>query len=385
MPERVPKRRAHTKSRKGCIQCKQRHTKCDEVHPQCTNCVRLEIQCSWPDRKNGLSPQAQSPHPETHVIMAQGSRSFTRINSPAAAVSVLGLDDMRLLHHWTTKTCKSMDLGAMSSIWQEDFIEIGFEHPFLLHGFLAVAAIHKAVSAPQTDNSKLLLQADLHITNALRTYRQHLVNPTRESCVPMFIMATVLAMYNLGIAQLEEPEDSISAIHHCFRLIKGVQVVLQPHWDHVKQNQYFHLMANKAMSSRADALDTREVPEIMRLQELADGLEEQDQKACTQAIHELHKTYISIANCAETEDVYSVMFVWPSVVTDRYLDLLSSQNPIAAIILSYFAVLLAKSRQNWWFRDWPRRIIIASQRIVDKSPEFQEWMQLPMATLESQG
>lgn len=48
MPEHdVPKRRAHRKSRTGCKNCKLRRTKCDEVKPACTSCLRFNITCSY--------------------------------------------------------------------------------------------------------------------------------------------------------------------------------------------------------------------------------------------------------------------------------------------------------------------------------------------------
>ncbi|RPA81456.1 hypothetical protein BJ508DRAFT_306494 [Ascobolus immersus RN42] len=40
-------RRTHTKSRKGCQNCKRRRVKCDEQHPQCGPCRKHEIDCDY--------------------------------------------------------------------------------------------------------------------------------------------------------------------------------------------------------------------------------------------------------------------------------------------------------------------------------------------------
>ncbi|KAL5593603.1 hypothetical protein FOBRF1_012705 [Fusarium oxysporum] len=44
---RRPTRISHTKSRKGCQQCKKRKVKCDEQRPACFNCSRLQEECKY--------------------------------------------------------------------------------------------------------------------------------------------------------------------------------------------------------------------------------------------------------------------------------------------------------------------------------------------------
>ncbi|KAJ5710420.1 transcriptional regulator family: Fungal Specific TF [Penicillium malachiteum] len=37
-----------SRSRTGCLQCRQRHNKCDEKHPICSFCSSRELECQWP-------------------------------------------------------------------------------------------------------------------------------------------------------------------------------------------------------------------------------------------------------------------------------------------------------------------------------------------------
>lgn len=46
-------------SRAGCIECKRRKIKCDEVHPQCGNCARVDFPCAFPDPKYRNKPRRQ--------------------------------------------------------------------------------------------------------------------------------------------------------------------------------------------------------------------------------------------------------------------------------------------------------------------------------------
>ncbi|RDW59595.1 hypothetical protein BP6252_12682 [Coleophoma cylindrospora] len=51
-PEKEPKRRTKT----GCLTCRKRRVRCDEVHPVCSACVRLKLECVYP------APQPHLPH-----------------------------------------------------------------------------------------------------------------------------------------------------------------------------------------------------------------------------------------------------------------------------------------------------------------------------------
>ncbi|KAI1873447.1 hypothetical protein JX265_005069 [Neoarthrinium moseri] len=41
-------RRGHTKSRRGCYNCKRRRIKCQETHPACGHCIKMGLQCEYP-------------------------------------------------------------------------------------------------------------------------------------------------------------------------------------------------------------------------------------------------------------------------------------------------------------------------------------------------
>ncbi|KAK5047304.1 hypothetical protein LTR84_006826 [Exophiala bonariae] len=48
-------RRSGPRSRGGCVTCKQRRVRCDEIHPICGHCVRLQLNCHYrPQAKKSL-------------------------------------------------------------------------------------------------------------------------------------------------------------------------------------------------------------------------------------------------------------------------------------------------------------------------------------------
>ncbi|KAH7359848.1 hypothetical protein BKA66DRAFT_515029 [Pyrenochaeta sp. MPI-SDFR-AT-0127] len=380
--QRVAKRKTHTKSRKGCFQCKQRHTKCNEARPRCANCVRLDIQCTFPTIKNGYSTSPQASTGDASPFGEQGhSGSPDLISSPSTFE--LSLPDMRLVHHWTSQCYKSMQPSSSirGEAWQNAFMELGFEHHFLLHGLLALAAAHKASFVLPADRQSLLLQADSHISRALETYRKHLETPNMETAIPMFILSSVLLTYNFGSAQ-ERPEDPIGSLHHCFMLLQGIKVVIVPHWEHIMESAVFAALTDSTSPSALEALDeiakNDKSQDILRLTELTELLlDTQDKEACTDAINDLHTTWLRFRHVAPERDEYTLLFQWPARLNNRFLDLLAAHNPVSCIITTHFAALLAQGRKVWWTFKWPKWLLTASEQLLAATPDLLRWLDWP--------
>lgn len=47
-PKQRLERRGHTKSRRGCFNCKRRRIKCQETRPACGHCVKTGLKCEYP-------------------------------------------------------------------------------------------------------------------------------------------------------------------------------------------------------------------------------------------------------------------------------------------------------------------------------------------------
>ncbi|PSN71527.1 hypothetical protein BS50DRAFT_284688 [Corynespora cassiicola Philippines] len=381
--EKSRRRKTHTKSRRGCYQCKQRHAKCNEQHPRCGGCVRLDTHCTWPSLVDGCSTHHQT---EYHVPMLVEHRPFASPDIPATTGSDLQIDELRLLHHWTTKTCLTLHPLQHQSpqvpVWQNEYVSIGFDHPFLLHGFLGLAAIHKIVSDATVDRPVLLLQADNHISKALATYRKYLMHPVAETALPMFLLSSIFFTYNLASGQLESPDDPLGSVHHFFSLLQGIKVVLRPHWEQMKDNPLFLVNTGTVSESeRLSYLENPQATEFTKLQEVVNGQDKAISAICSEAIKRLHNASIWIHNCSP-DDEYKYLFEWPALLSDDFLHLLSIRNPIAAVVVSYFAALLCKVRPAWYIKGWPERIVGASLEVVHDT-EFSKWLQWPLQVVQN--
>jgi hypothetical protein len=380
---RVAKRKPHTKSRKGCHQCKQRHTKCNEARPRCANCIRLNISCAWPEVLNG-DPSSPTASPSTPPFSLEDIHPETPINN-----FELSLPDLRLLHHWTTKGYIAVhpSLAKRHDVWQNGIIELGFEHTFVLHGVLALSAVHKASFLLPAERQSFLFQADVHISQALETMRKNLIISSEETAVPMFVLSAVLLTYNFGSVQ-EKPEDPIGSLHHCFMLMNGIKVVIGQHWGRIQLSPVVKPILEMISASTIRALDELAKdsthPQTLRLMELTELiLDNRDKEACTEAIMQLHRIAVCIPHINSEYDAYHFLFPWAARLSNHYFDLLAAYNPIACIITVYFSALLASVRSVWWFVKWPRWLLRATEQLLIATPDLLGWLDWPQKIINA--
>lgn len=92
-------RKGHTKSRRGCLNCKRRRVKCPETLPSCETCYRLGLSCEYPASIKG-----------TEV----GSVRQTLQTSPAQ----LSITDLRFFHHFLLHAYPGLPIGG-EAVWRE--------------------------------------------------------------------------------------------------------------------------------------------------------------------------------------------------------------------------------------------------------------------------
>jgi len=222
---------------------------------------------------------------------------------------------MQLLHHWTRRVILFHNpiLEEDKWIWREAIVEIAFQNPFLLHGILALAALHKTVVDSPQNRASLLAQADMHMSAALATYLRLIEESAPETAVPCFLLSSICLAYNLATAQVEEPEDPIHAILHCFRLLRGIKVVIGQHWDKLQQNDIVKKLIEPINDLKGfpTPVDVECIP-LLELKQLTEQLEleEPTKSICLEALDDLHQISVKTTLCSSGKNEHSVVMTW---------------------------------------------------------------------------
>ena len=146
---------------------------------------------------------------------------------------------------------------------------------------------------------------------SLLTYFKILEEKEVETVVPCFLLSSICFAYNLATAQVEEPEDPLGAILHCFRLLRGVKVVIGQHWLQLQKDPVIHQLLSPArfMDDVPLPEDTECTP-ILDLKQLAEQLDAPQREVCLEAIDDLHQTFLKTTLCASSKQEYSIIMTW---------------------------------------------------------------------------
>ncbi|KAI1111961.1 hypothetical protein F5Y14DRAFT_453554 [Nemania sp. NC0429] len=163
-----PPRRSHTKSRKGCENCKRRHIRCDENFPQCRNCTKHKVRCPYndvsvPDERASTPDKPDlmwTPEIEAAILEWQqsGVFPFPNLVFSAPAPQYFSVEELRLIYH-VAAIChelNTMDANNFT-LWTRQIptvLAIGATQRYVMHALLAFSAEHIAflTSCPLVGN-----------------------------------------------------------------------------------------------------------------------------------------------------------------------------------------------------------------------------------------
>ncbi|PNH69207.1 hypothetical protein VD0002_g1091 [Verticillium dahliae] len=399
MTNHMAPRRTHTKSRKGCQECKRRKVKCDEGTPACFNCARRGMICS-------LSTAASAP--ATSPDSCSLSDSDRRRTSGAAGLpgtagpGLLSVElahpcltprlsiaetwgqGLELMHHYCTVTAPSMAYRLdMQHVWRTVLPGLAYASPFLMHGILAAAAMHKA---------HLLLArrrayADLavyHQTAGLEGFRAALtkLDAGATDWEPSFCFAAIMVLTmcwqpagSHGEAGDGQPVALTPGALDLFVFIRGVWAVMEPSEAQILDTPLAPL-AGHGLSHRLDPSSFNKstlrfsiLPEDMFdalddtstfYETTLDGPSRHDY---VNAVHLLRRAVWLVAGAGAQPESHMVMFIPYKVEDGLRLDIVACR-PHAMVFLAHFAVLLrALETRFWYFGGLAKRMFA----VVDES------------------
>ncbi|KEQ87820.1 hypothetical protein M438DRAFT_312729 [Aureobasidium pullulans EXF-150] len=363
-------RRSHRKSRNGCSQCKTRHIKCNEVRPQCGNCQRLDIACSF-------APQAASPRPDLV------SHRSTPLGTPPiiqASTQPLCLLDLELYHHFVYRYSASLvpDVDLRGEVFEE-LLEHSLSYSFLMHNFMALSALHlysKDRSRPELFDRACYLQGV-----AIQQVQPIIANLRQEDSLAALLFSSHTSSFGLAEFMLNphhDDTDPIDKIVECFQLSRGIKVVVSPHWPYLSQTWLKRLFSRTegGNEDRVRASLASDFPTYSMVRSLAFGQEDAERrKCCLETIEDIF-TYIGAASqhsddyptCAHLIDQFAVR------LPAAFKDMLVERRPVALIILAYWAVLTSINPRAWHLKGLAEVLVTRIGNILgDDWAEFLSW------------
>jgi hypothetical protein len=269
----------------------------------------------------------------------------------------LAINELKLLHHYITYTYDTLGNKDpdKEDVWRVIIPSIGFKYPFLTRGLLSISALHLATREPDSAGDNLVF-ASTQYNTGLIDFRTEIGKVDDESCTAVFAFSCVTVIHALGVAQVQKPDDPITDLQNCLSLVKGVLLVLQPHFEALNRlgvingsNDYVKLVHAS-------------IPEVLELRALAAVIPNRTaSNVCVQAIDLLHRIIYTVISSNEEEPHLNHLFSWPTLVGQEFFDILHSRHPMAILIITFFAASMGYRGGVWWLENWNIYIMEAAE------------------------
>ncbi|PGG98232.1 hypothetical protein AJ79_08941 [Helicocarpus griseus UAMH5409] len=387
----MPTRRPHQKSRHGCVACKRRRIKCDELRPQCTSCRNRAVECQYISTGNLMwltersSPSSSCPTPDTTTgtqptdATNESLDMFGRLFGNGASLSIPmpvpdpNLQDLELMMNWCNFGLRSFPIEPeYERVWKVVLPRESLAHPFLMHGILALSALDLARrrddNAVDVHQRRYLSIALAHQSRALALFRPLLGNINPENCNAMFLLSTLMTVFAFGFPQTSDPVNiggPIEDLHLVILLSRGMQQVL---------STSMHWIKNGELSAIVELEDY--VPHIpddakLALQELRRLNEDCGRNDPQHALEkDVYNDAIDLVQFI-LEKIHSgakranSAVMWAIKAPPRYLELMRQYKPMALVVLAHYCVILHHLRDIWWIEGWSVSVLRAVWSSLD--------------------
>lgn len=265
----------------------------------------------------------------------------------------------------------------LCQMWQIQVPKLALKHRYLKHSLFSITALHMALSHPE-NQSVYIDRAIRYYNICLPEFALTLQHITQENCTSLFICAalTIVFAFNLPILRPhEEPTSPIEEMSGIFTLLRGIPFVMGGMCKWLRESEIAPLFIGRSVD-KSIVLSDDIIDALKRLEvwnQLTSKLES-EKDTYTRAIKGLKEGFMVIAS---KDGENGMVLGWPIQVGQEFIAFLRSRQPMALVLLAYFAVLLDEIRDTWWVMGWGRKLIQElNQAVVDD--EWKSLMVWPM-------
>ena len=357
-------RRFHRKSRSGCLECRNRRVKCDELHPVCRKCAVGGRRCVyvpdvyWPEDRDPNRHAVESTSQTTERTADTRETTVERHDGSPPTVATqpsFGPLHMQLLYHAFSEVAAFMPLGRDGDTITAYAVHHAATAPYVLDQLLALSASHCSTTKP--DPQGLIARE----ATALQTRALSLFNKANVAHVAGTGLSSLLYISLLGIqllhntlARSQQPIGGFVAdFVRYMRILRGVKQIVDGH-----RSEIFSASGLKPLldivhwteSSNCSSEGPQTAPLAAHLQALPDALTPSVQ-ACLEALRRIQwiLNLKAIVPADSNLRVHATLS-WSVVVCDEYVESLHQRRPEALAVLAFFAAMTHQKPAFWGFQ-----------------------------------
>ncbi|KAL4749472.1 hypothetical protein BDW72DRAFT_204738 [Aspergillus terricola var. indicus] len=233
-------KRPHTKSRRGCYNCKNRRIKCSEARPACGNCIHKELDCVYPLPKPYTAVQLQRTSTPASPNDGRSSSPSASLLSARISATPFSGDDLRFWHHFLVDARPHLPFGDEGT-WISTIPAFAHDCPPLLHSILSLGASHCALITPDNNGRQYLELAISHRGKALQGLSSTLSKG--PSCTVLEMDGALATCYTLTF-QAHHMADGVIDFAV---MVRGCGLVTDCYFEQSRESMIFQLRSQGEM------------------------------------------------------------------------------------------------------------------------------------------
>jgi hypothetical protein len=271
--------------------------------------------------------------------------------------------ELELLHHYTTTTYLSLSGGASShDALQISMVHEAFSHDFLMHGILAISALHLARLRP-VSASHFQQLATLHYSKGVSLFRPMLDQVTKANAQSIFAFSSLVVCIAFAmpstLQQTSDPQPpsaaTLTGVFEVFDLCRSINHVLRLTWHWLLESPMAPLLRIKPQRpSSLLAYDDALALDLLETHIDQHALTEDCKSEYLEALNELRNIYAYSHAAAEHK---SAILAWPVLVPLAFYQAMREGEPLATVVLSFYGALLHDLRNTWWVNSTGMRVV----------------------------
>ncbi|RDW93490.1 uncharacterized protein DSM5745_00812 [Aspergillus mulundensis] len=260
------------------------------------------------------------------------------------------------MNHFTAVTALSLFDGPKNTdVWQKHVPFEAGSNPMLMHGLLAVAALHLATTTLDCNN--YYVRALHHHSLGLQLFKNQITHPSTctDSSDALFTFSVLLVVWAFAAPVVSNNSLAIDDILNSLGLIRGCKTLFLLHHETILDRPVGRILEIQPPTEAANAIP---VPSVLgdvfrHLQSMA-----HHDHVHLDAIEDLQRIILKALNPVTGPHNTNLVAAWPAAVSDEYWARLRRHEPVAVLIFLHYAVLLQfYEDQYWWMAGCSRSIV----------------------------
>lgn len=280
------------------------------------------------------------------------------------------MQQLELVLQWMQHTHRLLARNEETrQVWEVVVLQEGLTAPFLMHGILALSALHLSHLREDTQQVTWFNVAIAHKSTALSMFSEQLHNIGQSNAKAMMSFAAIAVAFSFATAlnsPTQEDGPSLTALTGVFSMSRGVQTIVNEASDSLLKSSFAPLF-NVTTPDVSIPEDTIEALDLL------EDLVRQETQHSPEPIAKVYQGAITgmrrFSSFTYAEPMSMTLAAgWAIQARAEFLDDLHARTPLSLVVLAHYCAFLHMARGNWCIGHWGQAVL--EEILQSLSPEW---------------